>query len=34
MKKVKIIMIVMLTGSLSLNIPAQGVSTGLDLVST
>lgn len=34
MKKVKIIMIVMLTGAFSLSIRAQGVSTGLDLVST
>ena len=34
MKKVKIIMIVMLTGIFSLHIRAQSVSTGLDLVST
>ena len=34
MKKVKIIMIVMLTGIFSLHIRPQSVSTGLDLVST
>ncbi len=34
MKKVKIIMIVVLTSAFSLSIRAQGVSTGLDLVST
>ena len=34
MKKVKIIMIVVLTSAFSLSTRAQGVSTGLDLVST
>ncbi len=34
MKKVKIVLIFMLVNTLSLSISAQGVSTGLDLVST